>query len=413
MECSSLTNPLATDLSDEALRRTKKKYKKRRSEASPECVLESGSVETTQEEAISDGPSNTVPLKGGSYRDRVAGNFPASESTWEDWIDADDGDESIMFEDSVSDAEDEEESDSHPSPSVQTTPQAKEDNGHAGYGPWMIVQRRNRRPVKEMVEKGKSKAGIDKGHDSRNRFNSLHDMKNDTSEKIKEPVVEINSKVKIGANVYGKKEWKPKKAMGNKITMNNLMKEGSQAKSKKSMSPLVSRDDFPKQYSVFEPSNINGPPPGFSFKAGGSKPITFDQQRLEKLVGDSSNGPLVKEGNIGSDIVNSAQSFSGEEGSAMVVDNTNKGEDMVLPSDAISLPPKQPPSMRSDGLVDFNSGVLNLEEKVVDESTKVDSLLLGEAFARQWIVFNGVPGGPLGMVILQVYGLTGGWVMAR
>ncbi|OMO54559.1 hypothetical protein COLO4_36419 [Corchorus olitorius] len=205
MENSPLTNPSSTDLRDEALRRSKKKYKKRRSEASSEQAMVDESYEVLQEEGAPDSPSATVPLKG-------------------EWTEVEAGDDNIMFDDSVSGAEDGED----PSQAAFESP------SNPTFGPWMIVQGKTRLPVKEMVDMGKTIVAPNQGHDSRNRFHSLQGVKEDSreksrdyivdsKEKIKETVVENNSKMN-GASGYGRKVSKPEKDMRVKSKEDGLPK---------------------------------------------------------------------------------------------------------------------------------------------------------------------------------------------
>ncbi|OMO69900.1 hypothetical protein CCACVL1_19211 [Corchorus capsularis] len=119
MENSPGANPPGTDSRDEALRRAKKKYKKRRSEASPDRGIMDES--DGQSEEPPGNPSATVPTKFVSYRDRVTGNFEEEDSTWEEWTEDAEGDDCIIFDDAVSDEEDGVDSDSH----VKFTPDEK------------------------------------------------------------------------------------------------------------------------------------------------------------------------------------------------------------------------------------------------------------------------------------------------
>ncbi|OMP01811.1 hypothetical protein COLO4_11596 [Corchorus olitorius] len=294
MENSPVVNSPGTDLRDEALRRAKKKYKKRRSDSSPD----GGRVErdeTLQEDGMSDCPSATVLLNGISYKDRVTGNFDAKDSNWEEWTE-EDGDDNMMFDDTVSDEEEGDVSDSHAADPAPLNPT---------FRPWMIVQRRSRRPVKPMVEKGKNKIASNQGHESRNRFQSLQGMKESAGEKLKastKAVFQENFKDSIGD---GRKLWKPKKGQGVKALQKSSGKDIPKDLNKGSESSIG-----------FGSSLAHGPPPGFSFKAGSTKPVVFDPKRLEDLL------------------LSPKLSSSGRD------------DEMCLPSDAVSLPPQQPPSVR-------------------------------------------------------------------
>ncbi|OMP01325.1 protein tyrosine phosphatase, receptor type, B precursor [Corchorus capsularis] len=207
---------MVTDLWDEAIRRDKKKYKKRRAEESPVLINKDDDANQEGEEIGLNSPVPTVPLVSGgvSYRDRVAGSFPAQESNWE-WED------------------------------------------------W-------------------------------NRFNSLRNVKADFVEKKKETLIGESSVVKNGPFKYDKKEWKPKKDNGIVITTKSSGKWGFKTKSKGIGSPSRSNVDIPKAYSIFEPNKVTGPRPGFYFKAGDLKAVTFDARCLEELVGNNLDGPVVE-----------------------------------------------------------------------------------------------------------------------
>ncbi|OMP09462.1 hypothetical protein COLO4_05448 [Corchorus olitorius] len=299
MSDSPLKNPLAIDLSDEAIGWAKKKYKKRRSGASLDRGMGDVNNEGLSEVVPLNGSSGNVPLQGVSYKDRVTGNFEEDDSTWEEWVEEEGGDDSIMFDEAVWDVEDGEGFDSSLSSSSAPAPSPNE-TLNTGFVPWMIVQRRSRRPVREIEEKGKSKTTLGKEHDSRNRFQSLQGLKSDSREKLKEvmretskaPNAEDASKSSTGVNGFGRKIWKPKKDLGNKSSHKVTGKEEIKGKMKNPVSQFKAGVDVPQLYSVFEDGKIIGPPPGFSFKAGSSKPVNFDPERLEELVGSNSFGLL-------------------------------------------------------------------------------------------------------------------------
>ncbi|OMO84846.1 reverse transcriptase [Corchorus capsularis] len=493
MESTPPASPLVTDLADEAIRRSKKKYKKRRVKEGPVDGLDKG-----EEELDTEIPTPKVPLESSnvSYKDRVTGSVPVQESTWEDWTEIDEGDDSIMFEDSVSDGEEGEDSDSRGRFSVEEKRELRkpwknalivkllgkilgfkalssrvqqlwriegkyriidlgndyfcfkfqkrgdykhvldgcpwvigghqltvrqwthnfkpnsnviksivawirlpqlpleyytnmairriaskvgrvirldkttesvvrggfarvcveldlsvplrssvvETSTNASFGPWMIFQRRGRRPVQETVEKGKSTVRSDPGHDSRNCFNHLKNVKEDLVEKKKEKLVEEFSSVKKGPFKYDRKEWKPKKDYGINITSKSSGKEGFKAKSKGVASFSRSNADLPKAYSVFEPNKVIGPPPGFSFKAGDSRPVTFDAKRLVELVGSKLHGPVM-DGVMETSTASLTTMPSTNEGASVVAKEFSKSDGgKKLTSDPSILPPQNPPS---------------------------------------------------------------------
>ncbi|OMO53937.1 reverse transcriptase [Corchorus capsularis] len=566
MESTPPASPLVTDLADEAIRRSKKKYKKRRAEEGPVDGLDKG-----EEELDAEIPAPKVPLESSnvSYRDRGTRSVPVQESTWEDWTEIDGGDDSIMFEDSVSDGEEGEDSDSWvrfsieekrelrkpwnnalivkllgkilgfkalssrvqqlwriegkyriidlgndyfcfkfqkrkdckhvldggpwvisghyltvrqwthnfkpnsdviksivawirlpqlpleyytnmairriaskvgrvirldktaesvvrggfarvcveldlsvplrssvdigtmvqaieyeglhlicfscgqfghrrdacsmtsgksttnaassvPSHSDQTPSQVVETSTNASFDPWMIAQQRGRRPVQETVEKGKSTVRSDPGHDSRNRFNHFKNVKEDLVEKKKEKLVEEFSSVKNGPFKYDRKEWKPKKDYGINISSKSSGKEGFKAKSKGVASSSRSDADLPKAYSVFEPNKVIGPPPGFSFKAGDYRPVTFDAKRLEELVGSKLHGPVM-DGVMEISTASFTTRSSTNEGASVVAMEFSKSDGgKKLTSDPSILPPQNPPSNES------GVPAVSLEEKEVE-----------------------------------------------
>ncbi|OMO59932.1 reverse transcriptase [Corchorus capsularis] len=585
---SSLKNPLATDLSDEAIRRSKKKYKKRRSEASPDRDVGDGSDKVSSETVVPNGNPDTFPSKGASYKDRVTSNFDDKDSSWEEWTEDEEGDDSIMFDDVVSDDEDGEVPDSfvrfsaeekrllrkpwrkalvvkllgknlgfkvlssrvkslwqiegkyrildlgndyflfkfqnrkdykhvldggpwiigghylsvrqwthnfqsssdvirssvawirlpalpmeyYPSmalrkiaatvgrviridkttetvdrgsyarvcveldlltplksvvhigdlvqrveyeglhmicfgcgqfghrrdvcsmvssknsvaadcnePSSSSAPASSPSSETIkdGFGPWMLVQRRSRRPVKETSDKGKSKVVLNKELDSRNQFQSLKGVKADSREKNKEVTREKAKAVSVedlsnsnGVNGFGRKIWKPKKDMGKKMSSIVTGSEDLKAKKKGSASQSFIGNDSPQPYSVFENGKINGPPLGFSFKAGSSKPVNFDPKRLEDLVGSSSFKLFNSSVEPGGNGVDARQSPSCLEDSAMFVDGNHVGVEMSLSTDASSLPPQQPPQLGSNSLADVPA-VLNHADNMGDGSLARDN----------------------------------------
>ncbi|OMO90964.1 reverse transcriptase [Corchorus capsularis] len=584
MENTTGDNPPGTDLRDEALRRAKKKYKKRRSDSSPDR----GMMEETGVPARPpSSPSANAPSKFVSYRDRVTGNFEEEDSTWEEWTEDAEGDDCIMFDDSVSDEEDGAPSDSH----VKFTPdekrllrkpwrkslivkllgkvlgfkalsakiktlwqikgkykiidlgndyflfkfQHKSDYTHAldggpwiigghyltvrqwkhnfqpdsdkinsiiawirlpqlpleyypnmavrriastvgrvirldkttetvdrggfarvcvdldltaplksfvhigdliqrveyeglhlicfscgqfghrkdacsmsptmsstsvdgsepsggnsassqnpdvssstpGFGPWMIVQRKVRRLVKETVEKGKNKIDLNPGHNLRNRFSSLSGIEDSSRENFKEPVSAV-SKEKFKESVgYGQKVWKPKKDLGLTEQTKSSNKGKPKVGIKKSVPPPVVRSDG-SSFIWFGRNLCNGPPPGFSFKAGSNTQITLDPKRLEELVGSSHFGlsHLMAQQNS---TTAADTGVSGESVSAMVVGDIRCGDEMILPTDAVCLPPQQPPSVVVE---QANSALI---QKVNDASDEKDVSTMDAAQSKELV----------------------------
>ncbi|OMO86185.1 hypothetical protein COLO4_21275 [Corchorus olitorius] len=345
MENTTGDTPPGTDLRDEALRRAKKKYKKRRSDNNPDrgTMDENGG----QPDRPPSSPSAKTPSKFVSYRDRVTGNFAEDDSTWEEWTEDAEGDDCIMFDDSVSDEEDGAPSDSSVNsepPSGNTISPQNHDvsSSPPGFGPWMIVQRKVRRPVKEIVEKGKNKVDSNPRHNLRNWFSSLSGIADPSRENLKENVSAVakeKSKESVG---YGHKVWKPKKDLGVVEQAKSLNKGKPKAVKKKSDPPFVARSDGPS-FIGFGPNLCNGPPPGFSFKAGSNTQITLDPKRLEELIGSSHFGlPHLMEQNSMTAVDNGV---SRDAVSEMVVGDIRSGDEMILPTDAVCLPPKQPPSV--------------------------------------------------------------------
>ncbi|OMP07370.1 Endonuclease/exonuclease/phosphatase [Corchorus olitorius] len=237
MEVNSLENP---DLRDEAIRRDKKKYKKRRDEASPEAVGESSVPKQAEDDGVSTS-SISLDTSRISYKDCLAGVPPTQDSSWEEWIPGDD-EEDVSFDDSVSDPEEE-----------------------------------SKRAVVNSFK------------------NSIRDVKS-----------------------AGRREWNPKKEGRIKIVSNSRVR----------------------------------PPPGFSFKAGSSKPIIFDPKRLENLVGEQSTNNLPLE-IISAEVVNSQ---------VVTVVEQSGGDGMkTSTSNLLFLPQQQPPSKM--GLVPHNSD----SDMVVDD----------------------------------------------
>lgn len=64
-----------------------------------------------------------------------------------------------------------------PHESAKEQSQVVEDPLKPEFGPWIIVQRKTRRPAKEAVDKVKSKTDPNQSHDFRNRFQSLRGVK--------------------------------------------------------------------------------------------------------------------------------------------------------------------------------------------------------------------------------------------
>ncbi|OMP03482.1 hypothetical protein COLO4_10384 [Corchorus olitorius] len=260
-----------------------------------------------------DCPSATVPSKGISYKDRVTGNFDDKDSNWEEWTEED------------------------------------------AFDPWMIVQRRSRRPVKQMVEKGKTKIAPNQGHESRNRFHSLQGIKEPFRESLKalaKAVLKENIKEFVGE---GRKLWKPKKDQGVKAQQKSSGNGNLKALNKVYVPPLR-----------FGPNLVHGPPPGFSFKAGSTKPVVFYPKRLDELVGSSHFGlPHLME-KQSSDTCAAIMEASVSKTTAL----SGCDDEMCLPSDAVSLPLQQPPSVvegaanisvrtTNDGMVDDNDGMVS------------------------------------------------------
>ncbi|OMO77876.1 Zinc knuckle CX2CX4HX4C [Corchorus capsularis] len=152
-------------------------------------------------------------------------------------------------------------------------PTHEEGSSDAGFGPWMIVQRKGHRPVKDTPGKEKVKADGEgseswtrfddvsgAGRDSRNRYNPLNVVPLDSGDKAKEPLSTVGN-VKSAARW----EWVPKKQGGIKIVSKSALKKGQKDKKKVG-------------------------------EAGSSKPINVDPKRLENLVGELSSIILPKEG---------------------------------------------------------------------------------------------------------------------
>ncbi|OMO79660.1 RING/FYVE/PHD zinc finger-related protein [Corchorus olitorius] len=290
----SETNPPGTDLRDEALRRAKKNYKKRRSEASPDRGAMAEGVE--QIDGTSTSPS-TKDLTNVECSDPPVGN---------------------------------------PNSSQATVPSSS-----PAYGPWMIVQRKTRRPAKEMVEQGKNKSLPNQGHESRNRFSSLQGIQDSSREKSKATVSEEAVAKSKEFFAEGRKVWKQKKDLGLK-SHNKPTNKGVSKTIKNGVPSFSFQGDGQPSFIGVGPDLSNGPPPGFSFKAGSTKQITLDPKRLEDLIGSSHFGLshlIDKQStmNAGTGVLKDASSslVSGKDGSDV---------EMCLPTDAESLPPQQPPT---------------------------------------------------------------------
>ncbi|OMP06206.1 hypothetical protein COLO4_08265 [Corchorus olitorius] len=281
-----------TDLRDEALCRAKKKYKKRRSEESPEHVTVSGSDEISLEGVAPVGSSGTVPLKRESYRDHVTRNFVEENSA-----DVDGSEQSAANQDSTK-----------PSEESMLIPE---------FGPWMIV----------------------------------HGVKDEFKEGLKEKSKSFN---------LAKSREKIKESTG---------KGRSKGLNKEANPSSTSRLDTPKPYSVPGPNFTSGPPPGFSFKGGLTENVTFDLKRLEDLVG-SSHFKLSHLMGQQNSTVNTE--FLKEDGLPNLMESTGGEVDMVLLSDAISLPPQQPPTVASENLVPNLSKLIH-DDMVADVSARLIS----------------------------------------
>ncbi|OMP04497.1 5-hydroxytryptamine receptor-like protein [Corchorus capsularis] len=207
-----------------------------------------------------------------------------------------------------------------PAASAQAPSQPVDATMKPEYGPWMIVQRKPCRTTKEAVNEDSGELTKDQ-------------VVEEFRAKIVDPIIQRNLKMQNDKNGNGRSVWKPKQDAGIKFK-SKKGKEGFKAKNKESV-PTYKRAELPQPYSAFESNKVNGPS-GFSFKAGSLKNFSFDLKRLEDLVGSSHFGLshlMGKQDNsiLGKDLTNGE--FSKAE--------TSSGDaNMVLPSDAISLPPQ-------------------------------------------------------------------------
>ncbi|OMO73363.1 Endonuclease/exonuclease/phosphatase [Corchorus olitorius] len=339
------------DLRDEAIRRDKKKYKKRRAEANPEVVGESPVAKQSVDGGIS---TSSVPLDTScvTYRDRLTGVSPNLDS-WEDW--------------SIGD--DEEDAPSH-----------VEGSSDVGFGPRMIVQRKGRRLVKDLQGKDKAKADgegsdsrirsnavIGASRDSRNRYNPLNGAPLDSGDKAKEPLLKVVNKSFKEVKSAAKPEWIPKKEGGFKIGSKSVVKKGQKDKKKVDDCALFSNSflDRIRASSSFEPTSRVDPPPGFCFKVGFSKPIIFDPKKLADFINTPSYVALPNEvisvGDVNSQTPTTAENPGGEAVKSLM-------------TDPLSLPQQHPPSSLglqhngdSDMVIDKDDN-LSKEELVVEPS---------------------------------------------
>ncbi|OMO89192.1 Endonuclease/exonuclease/phosphatase [Corchorus olitorius] len=320
--------------------------------ASPEVVGESPVAKQSVDGGIS---TSSVPLDTSrvTYRDRLTGVSPNLDS-WEDWSIGDD-EEDVFFDDSISDTEEAAAANVGPSVSSQA-PSHVEGSFDVGFGPWMIVQRKGRRPVKDSQGKDKAKADsegsdsrirsnamIGATRDSRNRYNPLNGAPLDSGDKAKEPLPKVVNKSFKEVKSAAKPEWIPKKREVLKLV------------------PSL----WTRASSSFKPTSRVDPPPGFCFKAGSSKPIIFYPKKLAVFIDTSSSVALPKEV-ISVGVVNSQTPTTVENPSGEAVKS--------LTTDPLSLPQQHPPSSLglqyngdSDMVVDKDDN-LSKEELVVEPS---------------------------------------------
>ncbi|OMP03577.1 Endonuclease/exonuclease/phosphatase [Corchorus olitorius] len=241
MTQNSLENP---DLKDEAIRRDKKKYKKRRAEASPVVVAAAANAD--------------------------------------------------------------------PSVSSQA-PSHVEGSSDVGFGPWMIVQRKGRRPVKDTQGKDKAKAdgeGSDSrirsnavngaGRDSQNRYNPLNGAPLDSGDKANEPLPKVVNKSFKDVKSVAKPEWIPKKEGSFKIGSKSVVKKGQKDKKKVDDCALFSNSflDRTRASSSSEPTSRADQPPVENPGGEAVKSLTTDPLSLPQQHPPSSLGLILWFGNF-------------------------------------------------------------------------------------------------------------------
>ncbi|OMO68562.1 reverse transcriptase [Corchorus capsularis] len=151
---------------------------------------------------------------------------------------------------------------------LSQTPSQVKDPPDAGLGPWMIVQRKGRRPMKETPAKDRGKADgegsdsrnrsnivIDAGKDLRNRYNPLNVVLFDSWDKAKELLSTAVNTSSKGVKAFTRKEWIPKKEGGIKIVSKSALKKGHKDKKKVDEGVLFSQSSLDKPWAStsFEP----------------------------------------------------------------------------------------------------------------------------------------------------------------
>lgn len=171
-------------------------------------------------------------------------------------------------------------------PTVQITEQKVE----SSFGPWMLSQRRARRPVREEIEKGKFAGERSFRHNLGGKFATLTDIREENISEDSGPIPQFAPSNKKGATFGSNREWRPKRNTGiviaSKLSM--TVDKNGHAKKQEQKKFEDKRKDKEVQYV-----DSMGHPPGFHFKAGSSKQITFDPQRLETFIGPHTNVAMV------------------------------------------------------------------------------------------------------------------------
>uniref|UniRef100_A0A5K1DET1 CCHC-type domain-containing protein n=1 Tax=Nymphaea colorata TaxID=210225 RepID=A0A5K1DET1_9MAGN len=233
----------------------------------------------------------------------------------------------------------------------------------SSFGPWMLVQRKSRKPVNDNAYKGKLKSRSNSMRDTGNRFSSFNTAKFVDGEDISVAFsVEKIGGFNIGANPVVIKEGRQRNEVGTKLHTRkgvsvNLTNSATGTVTLKSKANLDGTTD------------MQGPSPSFSFKAGPSKPRVFDQQHL-----DSSIGPNISVSPL------HLTSSSSHCGSLPKLVSSNLSLDvvnhvpMLTEMDPTLLPPLNPPSDQCGGVTIDNLCTTLHDEHLVrsDDGQKSD-----------------------------------------
>ncbi|OMO93832.1 putative ribonuclease H protein [Corchorus capsularis] len=136
-----MEDSLSAPTSKEGTPRSFRKFKRTRTDSADQEEM----IETC-EDGMVDGESH-LPSQNTSYKDRLIGVKLSEKQTWPDWdVDDDDGD--VCFADVASDSEEPVISGARASFSEE---EKREISPEESFGPWKLVQRKTRRPVRDQT----------------------------------------------------------------------------------------------------------------------------------------------------------------------------------------------------------------------------------------------------------------------